>query len=140
MAEINNGMESNIPEQPTSKKKTGNKPKQLVEATYTGIEVGRGENKKVIDPKEVEKLAAIGMKNSEISEYLDIDDSTLAYNFKQELAKGRHNLKVSLRRAQISVALGGSVPMLIWLGKNILGQSDSPLDSDANQPLPWNDE
>ena len=140
MAEINNGMESNIPEQPTSKKKTGNKPKQLVEAAYTGIEVGRGENKKVIDPREVEKLASIGMKNSEISEYLDIDDSTLAYNFKQELAKGRHNLKVSLRRAQISVALGGSVPMLIWLGKNILGQSDSPFDSDANQPLPWSDE
>ena len=133
-------MENHNGEIPTSKKKTGNKPKQLVEGTYLGIEVGRGDNKKIIDPKEVEKLAAIGMKNSEIAEYLDIDDSTLGYNFKQELAKGRHNLKVSLRKAQISVALGGSVPMLIWLGKNILGQSDSPIDSEANAPLPWTDD
>ena len=130
----------NIPNSHTSKSKTGPKKKALVEATYTGIEVGRGENKRVIDPKEVEKLASIGMKNSEIAEYLDIDDSTLGYNFKQELAKGRHNLKVSLRKAQISVALGGSVPMLIWLGKNILGQSDSPFDSEGNNPLPWNDD
>jgi len=124
---------------PTSKKKTGNKPKQLVEATYTGIEVGRGENKKVIDPKEVEKLASIGMKNSEIAEFLDIDDSTLGYNFKQQLTKGRHNLKVSLRRAQLSLALSGNATLLIWLGKNILGQSDSPFDSEGNAPLPWDD-
>lgn len=133
-------MEDNKPEQATGKKKTGNKPKQLVEATYTGIEVGRGENKKVVDPKEVEKLASIGMKNSEIAEYLDIDDSTLNYNFKHNLIKGRHNLKVSLRRAQLSVALNGNAAMLIWLGKNILGQSDSPFDSEANQPLPWSDD
>jgi hypothetical protein len=128
--------DQNIP----PKKKTGNKPKQLVEATYTGIEVGRGENKRVIDPKEVQKLASIGMKNSEIAEYLAIDDSTLNYNFKQYLTKGRHDLKVSLRRAQLSLALSGNATLLIWLGKNILGQSDSPLDSEANAPLPWTDD
>lgn len=133
-------MEQQTPDGPTSKSKTGPKKKVLVQATYTGIEVGRGENKRVIDPREVEKLASIGMKDREIAEYLDIDDSTLAYNFKPILVKGRHNLKISLRRAQISVALGGSVPMLIWLGKNILGQSDSPLDSEANAPLPWSDD
>lgn len=129
----------NQDENPTSKKKTGPKKKTLVEATYTGIEVGRGENKRVIDPKEVEKLASIGMKDREIAEYLDIDDSTLAYNFKSFLITGRHNLKMSLRRAQISLALSGNATMLIWLGKNILGQSENPLDSEANQPLPWSD-
>jgi hypothetical protein len=30
--------------------------------------------------------------------------------------------------------------MLIWLGKNILGQSDNPTNSDANAPLPWTDD
>ena len=35
--------------------KPGPKPKELVEATYLGIPVGR--DKKVIDPEEVEKLA-----------------------------------------------------------------------------------
>jgi hypothetical protein len=130
-------MDNHNGEAPTSKKKTGNKPKQLVEGTYLGIEVGK--EKKIIDPKEVEKLASIGMKNSEIAEYLDIDDSTLGYNFKQELIKGRHNLKVSLRKAQISLALSGNATMLVWLGKNILGQSDSPFDSEGNAPLPWDD-
>ena len=120
--------------------KTGPKPKKLKTATYTGIEVGRGENKKVIDPKEVRKLAAIGMKNSEIAEWFGIDDSTLSYNFKQELTKGRLDLNHSLRQAQIRLALSGNCTMLIWLGKNILGQSESPFDSDANAPLPWNDE
>lgn len=128
------------PNIPTSKKKTGNKPKQLVEGTYTGIEVGRGENKKIIDPKEVEKLAALGMKISEMSEWFGVDDSTLNYNFKQNILKGKHNLNCSLRQAQIRLALSGNATMLIWLGRNILGQSDSPTDSEANQPLPWSDD
>lgn len=119
--------------------KTGNKPKELKEATYKGIEVGRGENKKVIDPNLVYKLASTGMKNSEIAEWLDIDDSTLRYNFKQELSKGKLELNRSLRQAQIQLALSGNATMLIWLGKNILGQSESPFDSEASQPLPWTD-
>jgi hypothetical protein len=132
-----NENDSNIP---TSKRKTGPKKKTLVEGTYMGIEVGRGDNKKIIDPKEVEKLASIGMKDREIAEYLDIDDSTLTYNFKLFLIKGRHNLRISLRRAQLSLALSGNATMLIWLGRNILGQSDSSYDSEANAPLPWNED
>ena len=120
-----------------TKTKTGPKPKELVEGTYMGIPVGR--DKKVIDPQEVEKLAAIGCKNSEICEWFGIDDSTLNYNFKHQIAKGREGLKQSLRRAQLSLALGGNAVMLIWLGKNILGQSDNPTDSQANAPLPWSD-
>ena len=122
---------------PTSRSK---KLKKMVEATFTGIEVGRGENKKVIDPKEVEKLAALGMKNSEIADWFGIDDSTLNYNFKQNLTKGRLQLNQSLRQAQIRLALSGNATMLIWLGKNILGQSENPADSDANTPLPWDDD
>jgi len=127
-------------DQDTPTSKTGPKPKQLKEATYTGYEVGRGENKKIINPREVEKLASIGMKNSEIAEWFGIDDSTLSYNFKREITKGKLNLVQSLRRAQISVALGGNPTMLIWLGRNLLGQSDSPLQTDGMAPLPWSDE
>jgi hypothetical protein len=125
---------------PTPKKKTGNKPKQLVEGKYLGIEVGRGENKKIIDPKEVEKLASIGMKISEMAEWFGVDDSTLNYNFKQNILKGKHNLTTSLRQAQIRLSLSGNATMLICLGRNILGQSESPKDSEGNAPLPWNDE
>jgi hypothetical protein len=116
------------------------KLKKLVEGTYEGIEVGRGDSKKIVNPKEVEKLASIGMKNSEIAEWLDIDDSTLNYNFKQNLTKGRLQLNQSLRQAQIRLALSGNATMLIWLGKNILGQSENPTDSEANTPLPWDDD
>lgn len=130
-------MEQQPQELPATKRK---KLKKLVEGTYQGLEVGRGENKKIIDPKEVEKLAALGMKISEMSEWFGVDDSTLNYNFKQEIAKGKHNLNCSLRQAQIRLALSGNATMLIFLGKNILGQSDNPVNSESNAPLPWNDE
>lgn len=120
--------------------KTGPKPKKLVKAEYEGIEVGRGENKKVIDPKEVFKLASIGMKHSEIAEWFGVDENTLRYNFSAELTKGKLNLNQSLRQAQISLALSGNAVMLIWLGKNILGQTDSPFNTDAAKVLPWSDE
>ena len=103
-----------------------------------GLVVGR--DKKVIPPAEVYKLAQIGCKDREIADWFDIDDNTLRYHFQRELTKGREALKHSLRRAQVSLALGGNAVMLIWLGKNILGQSDNPMDSDNNQPLPWTDE
>jgi hypothetical protein len=124
----------------TAASKTGPKPKKLKTATYTGIEVGREPNKRVIDPNEVYKLASIGMKNSEIAEWFGIDDSTLSYNFKQELLKGKLNLNQSLRKAQISLALSGNATMLIWLGRNILGQTENPFNSEDNQPLPWSDD
>lgn len=114
-------------------------PKRKTRKTATleveGVVVGR--DKKIIPPNEVYKLASIGCKNSEICDWFGIDDSTLQYNFKQELVKGREHLKQSLRRAQIQLALSGNATLLIWLGKNLLGQSDNPVDSEANQPLPW---
>jgi hypothetical protein len=32
-----------------------------------------------------------------------------------------------------------SAAVQIFLAKNILGMSDSPLNSEAKQPLPWNE-
>jgi hypothetical protein len=92
-----------------------------------------------VPPQEVEDLAAIGCNNKEISAWFGIDDSTLSYNFKQELEKGRANLKQSLRRAQLKLALTGNAVMLIWLGKNILGQTDSP-QTTAAEVLPFTDD
>jgi hypothetical protein len=117
---------------------TGRKTRKTATKQVEGVVVGR--DKKVIPPVEVYKLAAIGCKNHEICDWFGIDDSTLQYNFKQELLKGRENLKQSLRRAQISLALSGNATMLIWLGKNILGQAENPIDNEANAPLPWTDE
>jgi len=74
--------------------------------------------------KQVEKLASYGLTNKEIAEALGFDDSTLKRKFENFLTKGKANLKQRLKRKQIDVALGGNVSMLIWLGKQYLGQAD----------------
>lgn len=114
---------------------TERKQEKTGEKTVQGRVVGR--NKIVIPPEEVYKLAQIGCKNQEIADWFGIDENTLSYNFSVELLKGRENLKQSLRRAQLKLALSGNATMLIWLGKNILGQSENPFDSEGAEPLPW---
>ena len=127
-------------DQTPASKKTGPKPKDLVTVEVTGYQVGRGMTKKVVFDQDVYKLAAMGCSNAEIARWFDIDQNTLDYNFATILAKGREDLKQSLRRAQIKLALGGNATMLIWLGKNILGQQENPTNTDANTPLPWDDD
>ena len=121
--------------EPTTPQRDPNKPRKEGDKTVTGVVVGR--DKKIIPPEEVMKLAQIGCKDKEIADWFGIDSNTLRYNFSVELLKGRESLKHSLRRAQISVALNGNPTMLIWLGKNMLGQSEQPIDSESNQILPW---
>jgi len=122
-------------ENPTTPKRDTTKPRKTGTKLVEGVVVGR--DKHVIDPQEVFKLAQIGCKDIEIADWLGIDGNTLRYNFSVELTKGREALKQSLRRAQLQVALGGNPTMLIWLGKQYLGQSESPIDTESNQILPW---
>ena len=124
-------------ENPTTPKRDTTKPRKTGTKTVEGVVVGR--DKHVIDPQEVFKLAQIGCKDIEIADWFGIDGNTLRYNFSVELTKGREALKQSLRRAQLQVALGGNPTMLIWLGKQYLGQSESPIDSESTQILPWVD-
>ena len=145
-------MTENIPSNPTPEQnivqgsgvlqprgKTGPKPKDLVEATYLGIPVGR--DKKVIDPDEVEKLAALGCRDNEIANWFGIKEDTLRYNFADNLTKGREDLKITLRRAMLNNACKNmNAAVQIFLAKNILGMSDTPVDSDSNKPLPWSDD
>ena len=61
-------------------------------------------------------------------------------NFRDLFIKGQTTTKQRLRQAQLKLALGGDRVMLIWLGKNILGQSESPVNSESEQVLPWLDD
>ena len=122
-------------ENPTSKRKT----RKTATVEVEGVVVGR--DKKVIPPADVYKLAQLGCKDTEICDWFGIDGNTLRYNFSVELIKGRESLKQSLRRAMIHNAIANNNAALqIFLAKNLLGMSDSPVDSEANSPLPWNDE
>jgi hypothetical protein len=110
------------------------------EVTKQGLVVGRGKTQRVVPPDEVWKLAEIGMTDREIAEWFMIKEDTLRYNFADYLTKGRAGMKRRLRAVQLSTALSGNATLLIWLGKQYLGQTDSPLNTDANQPLPWTDD
>jgi len=125
---------------PRDPSKTGPKPKQLVAVEVWGYEVGRGNRKRVVAPQDVYELAAIGCNDSEIARWFDVAETTLKDNFRDILAKGREDVKMSLRRAMLKNALGGNAVMQIWLSKNMLGMSDNPVNNDANQPLPWTDD
>lgn len=107
------------------------------EVTKQGLIVGRGPRQRVVPPDDVYRLATMGCPDREIAEWFDISESTLRYNFSSYLTKARSQLKQRLRQAQIRTAMEGNPTLLIWLGKNILGQSESPHESEANQPLPW---
>lgn len=85
-----------------------------------------GRPKLQLDEKLIENLASIGCKNSEIAVIVGCSEATLCTNYLNVLEKGRANLKVSLRRWQIEAAKRGNIAMLIFLGKQILKQSNDP--------------
>lgn len=119
--------------------KPGPKPKQLEEKTVLGIGVGRGDNREIVPPEEVYKLAAIGCTDREIAAFFGVKEDTLRYNFADYLAKGREYVKTRLRMNMFKAADNLQPAVLIFLAKNVLGMSDSPMDAEANAPLPWNE-
>lgn len=79
---------------------------------------------KHITDKRVEVLASYGLSNTEMGIYFECDEGTIRKLYSESVAKGRNNMKLRLRQAQMKSALGGSYVMQIWLGKNILNQKD----------------
>ena len=79
---------------------------------------------KRIDPAQVKKLASIGLSNAEIGAVLDCSPDTIERRFKGIMKAGREHRNASLRRKQFEVAVAGNPTMLIWLGKQFLGQAD----------------
>jgi len=81
---------------------------------------------------QVDKMCAMQCTGEEIAGVLGCDYDTLSNAiwrekelsfteyFKQKASVG----KMSLRRTQYSTAMDGNPTMLVWLGKNWLGQTD----------------
>ena len=77
-----------------------------------------------LDTNQVEQLASFGCTDTEIASFFDISRTTLERNYEHYLTKGRESGKIRLRQYQWASAKKGNVAMLIWLGKQLLGQSD----------------
>jgi hypothetical protein len=79
---------------------------------------------KDISKNDVQKLASFGCNNTEIAEFCNVSEKTIRIRFSEILTKERIGLKGKLRKAQIDFALKGNATLLIWLGKNMLGQKE----------------
>jgi len=93
--------------------------------------MARGRPEKEFDLSEVEKLGMLGATASEMAAWFGCGLRTIERrmgtadgDFRRAYEKGFGRLKISLRRQQIEAAKGGNVTMLIWLGKQLLEQSD----------------
>lgn len=96
-----------------------------------------GRPRKQLDTDLIEKLASIFCTNEEIASVVECHPDTLADNFSEYIKKGREKGKMSLRRRQYEKAMSGHSTMLIWLGKQYLGQKDRIETTENNEPLPW---
>ena len=87
---------------------------------------------------QIKKMAEIHCTRKEISYIMDISMDMLRKYCDDLIEEGRAVGKTRLRRAQWQNAIEEkNVTMQIWLGKNLLGQSDSKSDEDSNVILPW---
>ncbi|EWY36402.1 hypothetical protein N825_27030 [Skermanella stibiiresistens SB22] len=91
--------------------------------------VQRGRPPLEIDWGLAEKLAQIACTDEEIAAIVGVSLETFKRRkrdpeFAEMLAGARAKGKGSLRRMQWQAASAGSIPMMIFLGKNLLGQRD----------------
>ena len=94
--------------------------------------------KKVINQKQFESLCAIQCTQEEICNVLDVTDKTLTrwcnevygLSFSEVYEQKRDIGRMSLRRNQFKLAEGGNTTMQIWLGKQVLKQSESPIQDE----------
>jgi len=96
-----------------------------------------GRPKVDIDPEQVLRLARLHCTMQEMADFFGCHRDTLHNNFSAEITKGRSEGNISLRRKQWQVAVEkGNPVLLIWLGKQMLGQVNERLDSESDLPLP----
>jgi predicted transcriptional regulator len=100
----------------------------------------KGRPKIEIDVEILRNLCEIQCTVKEIAYVLGVSVDTLNRNYSEAIQAGKSQGKIALRRAQWRNALEkNNVTMQIWLGKNVLNQTDAPLDEEAGQILPWTD-
>lgn len=94
-----------------------------------------------IDPVELEKLAMVYSTQADMAAYFGCTQRTIEnrvadkdtryamadgaeLTFSEIIERGKSKGRVSLRQAQFKLALDGNATMQIWMGKQLLGQTD----------------
>ena len=70
-----------------------------------------------------------GSPNAEIAAILGCSEGVIRQRFSKALKKGRAERKALVRKLQLESAKKLNPALLIWLGKNELGQVDAPKEA-----------
>jgi hypothetical protein len=81
--------------------------------------------RKVLNKGLVLKLSAHGLTQEEIASVCDCSVSLITKKYHDVWERGQTMMKASLKRRQFHVAMKGNTTMLVWLGKQHLGQRDN---------------
>ena len=82
-----------------------------------------------IDLVELEKLCALQCTDEELGAWFNVTTRTIERkrkkkSFAEVMARGKAKGRISVRRQQVKLLEAGNATMGVWLGKNILGQTD----------------
>src|SRR5712671_3071611 len=82
-----------------------------------------------IDEGELEKLAMLQCTDEEVAAWFGVTTRTIERRrktgkFAEIMERGKAKGRISLRRTQMRLAEQGSGSVAIWLGKQLLGQTD----------------
>ena len=103
-----------------------------------------GRPKIEINWEEFDKLCALQCTLLEFAAYFNCSDDTIERRVKEKHSvtfaeyydQKRGSGKISLRRKQFQTAMSGNPTMLVWLGKQWLGQKDKQeISGDDKAPL-----
>jgi hypothetical protein len=94
-----------------------------------------------IDKAELKKLMQFHPSEKEAADWFDVSLSSLERFIKKEFQctfdefrdKGFVRTKISIKRKQIEMALGGDRVMLIWCGKQYCGQSEKVMQVEESE-------
>ena len=98
--------------------------------------VKRGRKKLKLCPDDIIALASIGCSLKDMATVLNCSKDTIERNYAIACEKGRSKMRNGIKRKQIEVAMDGSVPMLIWVGKQWCEQRDSRQEVEHKGEIP----
>lgn len=93
-----------------------------------------------IDWSKLDGFLALGATLLDCSDLMDISEDTIErvikkkhkLRFSEYREKKMSGMRIRLRQKQYDVAMKGNVTMLIWLGKQMLGQTDKVMTVDES--------
>ena len=93
-----------------------------------------GRPKLNIDGDKISGWISYGATVREIADVENCSEDHIHTVFRDKITKGKAQRNIRLRKAQFELALSGNCSMLIWLGKQYLGQKDAPTPDRGSLP------